>query len=208
MKAILMSISPEVLAEKALQKLEECSLKNEQRKEVANYEGLYLISNLGNVFSIPRYRKHGGLLKPQISKEGYRMQLLTKNNQSKLCKVSRLVAKAFIPNPNNYPVVNHINGIKTDDFVENLEWCSISHNTKEAYRLGLQKPCEYQRKVARRYCIENKSIKIRAIKYPFVKTYPSMSEASRELNIPVSCISRVVRKKRKQANGYRFEEVI
>lgn len=208
MKAIIMSIRPEVLTEKALQKLEECSLKREQWKEVVDYEGLYLVSNLGNVFSIPRYRKHGGLLKPQVNKYGYRMQMLTKNNHSKLCKVSRLVAKAFIPNPNNYPAVNHIDGIKTHDFIENLEWCSISHNTKEAYRLGLQKPSEYQREVARRYCLKNKSIKVRAIKYPFVKTYLSMSEASRELNIPVSCISRVARKQRKQANGYRFEVII
>lgn len=208
MKAILMSKNLQMANEKSLTKLEECSLKNEQWKDIQGYEGLYLISNLGNVFSIPRYRKHGGLLKPQVNKYGYRMQILTKSNRSKLCKVSRLVARAFIPNPNNYPVVNHIDGIKTHDFVENLEWCSISHNTKEAYRLGLQKPSEHQREIARKYCVENKSIKIRAIKYPFVKAYPSMSSASRELDIPVSCISRVIRGERKQANGYRFEVIL
>ena len=119
-----------------------------------------------------------------------------------------MVATYFVENPNGYNEVNHIDGNTLNNNAENLEWCSVSHNTKEAYRLGLQKPSEHQREIARKYCLENKSIKIRAIKYPFVKEYPSMSSASRELDIPVSCISRVVRGQRKQANGYRFEVVL
>ena len=60
--------------------------------------------------------------------------------KKELKKIHRLVAEAFLPNPNQYSDINHINGIKTNNNVENLEWCTRQHNIKEAYRLGLKKP--------------------------------------------------------------------
>ena len=66
--------------------------------------------------------------------------------KNKTLYVHRLIAEAFIPNPNNYPCINHINGNKKDNRIENLEWCTYSHNNKEAYKLGLKKPASQTNK--------------------------------------------------------------
>lgn len=108
------------------------------------YEEMYLASNTGNIKSIDRYIvkkngtkqfRKGKILNPSIDTKGYRQVRL---QGGKIEKVSRLIAKTFLTNPNNLPQVNHINGIKTDDSVINLEWCSNSYNQIHAYSNGLQ----------------------------------------------------------------------
>ena len=109
---------------------------NEIWKPVKGYEGLYEISNLGRVKSLSRIRPNGmnclykeRILKKQINKGGYHKVALLKNEgKSKLCSVHRLVAEAFIPNPLNKPCVDHINMIKTDNFVSNLRWVTWKEN--------------------------------------------------------------------------------
>lgn len=107
--------------------------------DIAEYEGLYQVSNCGRVKSLPRNGtiKEERMLKPRVSKNGYLYVHLRNGNISKYVKIHRLVAEAFIPNPDNKPQVNHINGNKLDNTVDNLEWVTASENTMHAFKLGL-----------------------------------------------------------------------
>ena len=117
--------------------------------DVIGYEGLYQVSNLGRVKSLRRTQilpASGGIrireerfLCNQLHYKGYKTLKLSKNDKSIRFKIHRLVANAFIPNPKKYPQVNHINGIKTDNIVENLEWCTNIQNQQHAIKKGLRK---------------------------------------------------------------------
>lgn len=98
-------------------------------KDVAGYEGLYQVSNLGHVRSL-NYNKTGKekLLSPCVGRN-YLIVHLHKNGVSKFPRIHRLVAEAFIPNPLNLPCVNHRDENKLNNCVENLEWCSFSYNS-------------------------------------------------------------------------------
>lgn len=112
-------------------------------KDIVGYEGFYLVSNLGNVKSIDRYVKHNyGDLSRRIQKGGNRNLIfnsdkyycvsLGKNGKSKTFTVHRLVAIAFLENPLNLAIVNHKDGIKTNNHYTNLEWCTAQQNTQHA----------------------------------------------------------------------------
>ena len=88
-------------------------------KEIEGWED-YTIDINGNVFS----KRKNKYLKPIKNKCGYYNISLNKNKHRKECSIHRLVAETFIPNPNNYPVVNHIDGNKSNNNVDNLEWCT------------------------------------------------------------------------------------
>lgn len=104
-------------------------------KQVKDYEGYYEISNIGNVRSTSY--KGTRLLKPAKTKRGY-LNVIFCVNQTKVHKlIHRLVAEAFIPNPRNLEQVNHINGNKEDNTVENLEWCTSEYNNQHALNRGL-----------------------------------------------------------------------
>ena len=112
-------------------------------KDIEGYEGKYQVSNCGNVRSLMYHNAKGikriSLLKPATDACGYFRCALSKNNILTTYKVHRLVAQAFIPNPNNYPQINHIDGNKKNNCVWNLEWCTDKENVNHALKTGLRK---------------------------------------------------------------------
>lgn len=94
----------------------------EEWRDIVGYEGLYEISNWGRV------RRNGKIIKPGKNNLGYLQVALYKNGLQKHALIHRLVALAFLPNPNNYPEVNHRDEDKTNNAVENLEWCTRKYN--------------------------------------------------------------------------------
>ena len=112
-------------------------------RDVEGYEGLYQVSNFGRVHSLDRFvprktgtsqKVHGRILKLTEDKDGYLQVGLWKRNKMKKVKVHRLVGKAFIPNPYKLPEINHINEVKNDNRVENLEWCTRKENINHGTR--------------------------------------------------------------------------
>ena len=98
-------------------------------KDIKGYEGLYQVSNFGNVMSLNYYRSgKPKLLKPGKTKNGYLLVTLYKNRKRKSYKVHRLVAEHFIPNPDNLPEINHKDENKQNNSVDNLEYCTHEDN--------------------------------------------------------------------------------
>lgn len=157
-------------------------------KPCPGFETKYLISNLGNIKSIGTYNtcKNNQLIKQykKHDKNDYMQVRLYDNGRAKTIEVHTLVAKAFIPNPSNLPMVNHKDENKSNNIVSNLEWCDNQYNIR--YSRG-RAVCQYD-KITRR----------------FIKEYPTITDASEELNIPIPNISKCCKGQRQSAGGYIF----
>ena len=190
-------------------------LMEEIWKDVVGYEGLYQVSNLGKVKSSQRIAKFGrgtriapSTILANANCLGYKVVTLFKNGVKRTSRVHRLVAEAFLPNPNNFPQVNHKDGNKSNNLIyvnddgkidfekSNLEWCSASYNIKHAYRVGLKKPHSngFDRPVL---CYDTEG--------NFVKEFPSESIAAKELGLRKDCISRVAKGKYKKTKNFIFK---
>ena len=175
----------------------------EKWKDIKGYEGLYQISDLGNVKSI----RTNKILKYGYSHNGYRIV----NLKGKMFRVHRLVAEAFIDNKEHLPYVNHKDENKENNNVNNLEWCTSSYNinygdrnNKVAKKVSIwrkEKGSSYsprQKKKVEQYTLNNE----------FVKEYDSINQAGRETNSSIGAIHKCCIGKSKTCNGYiwRFKD--
>lgn len=159
-------------------------------KNIKGYEGLYQIGNEGTIKSL-WYGKER-ILKQYKNVNGYLYVILCKNSQKKTYKVHRIVAEHFIPNPDNLPQVNHKNEIKTDNRVENLEWCDAKYNAN--YGSCQQRRAGKLAKQVLQYTLDGE----------FVAEYPSASDANRKTGYNFSKIAACCRNDRKTAYGYKW----
>lgn len=195
-------------------------LKTETWKPIKYYEGLYEVSNKGNVRSVDRHLMLGNKyclvkgkpLKASPNSKGYLKTDLCKNGQRKLHLIHRLVAEAFISNPNNLPCIDHINTIKTDNRVENLRWCSYKENSNNPLTIEHTRSKEvHEKRLATKrknqsyhcevpvYYIDEQGKKI---------SFKSMSEAQRQTNVYKCYISRSIAKKRPTLGKQWYKEEI
>lgn len=154
--------------------------------------------------------KLGRILKPHINNEGYYVVNLRINNITESFLVHRLVAITFLDNPNNYPVVNHIDSNRMNNRVENLEWCTYSHNNKHGYETGNRTLTEKQIEVRRKPSthLYKKVAKIDKNTGDILEVYNSITEASRKNgDIGVSNISSVCKGNYgcKTAGGFKWK---
>ena len=160
---------------------------NKEWRPIKGYEGLYEVSNTGEIKSLPRVRKNGKssylqkekLLRQSNTTTGYKKVELVKDGKRKSLKVHRLVAQAFIPNPQNKPQVNHLDGNKINNNVSNLEWATISENVQHGYDTGLN---------SNKYTLDEEKI---------IKLYTegqSLNEVAKIFNCSVGVIQRILKK--------------
>ena len=137
-------------------------------KDVVGYEGLYQVSNLGNVKSFCKSKIH--IKKCTLNDKGYLVITLSKNKKHKTFRVHKLVAETFLLNQNNYLEINHKDGNKLNNCVDNLEWCNRSYNVTHAWKNKLNKGAS---KKVLQYDLRNN----------LIAEFISSSEASRILHI-------------------------
>ena len=172
-------------------------------KEINGYKGLYEISNLGRVKSLScNTTKKEKVLKNRTGKDYYDVALY-KNKQPKPKLVHRLMAIEFLPNPENKPCINHIDGNKRNNTLDNLEWCTHSENMIHSFRTGLQKP-QWAGKLGK----ENKMYKI-VEQYTnegiFIRSFFGGAEASRITGIAQPYISMACRGKRNSDKNFKWK---
>lgn len=162
-------------------------------KDVAGYEGLYQVSNMGNVRSLPRPRTSGRIMSQSMAR-GYKKVALCSNGGVKWVKVHRLVAETFIPNPNGLPQVNHKDENKLNNVAENLEWCDGKYNINYGTGIlrGRKKAGKAKSKKVAQYSLDGELLSV----------WDSMLCAARTLNIAQGGISNCCLGKNKTAGGY------
>lgn len=154
-------------------------------KDIKDFERLYAITSCGKVWSY----KSNKFLKLTPNSGGYSTVGLCKDGKRKTCNVHRLVAETYIPNPNNLPEVNHKDENKSNNCINNLEWCNKKYNNN--YGTHTERQAEKHRKKV--YCVE------------LDRVFESQSEAVKELNLPKSGVSNCCKGIQHTTGGYHFK---
>ena len=175
-------------------------------KSIRGYENLYEVSSYGRVRSLRHLVKQSGNNGTTFSRYyngkvitqregigGYIFVCLSNGASKKTMRVHKLVAEAFIPNPNNYPQINHKDENKSNNRVDNLEWCSPSYN------------CNYGTRIDRIIAKTGKPVGQYDINGEFIQEFPSVSEASRTLGISFSSIASMANGRKRLKNGKEYE---
>ena len=170
----------------------------EEWRDIIGYEGLYQVSNLGRIKSL-NYRGTGkeGILSPILNKKGYLVIGLCKNNKQNKKRVNRLVAQAFIPNPENLPEVNHKDENRINNCVDNLEWCTREYNIN--YGTRSEKVSE-RLKGTRSLSDHPRARKVKCITTG--ETFDTIIEASEKYSVCKNNICRCCRGKSKSAGKH------
>lgn len=160
-------------------------MKKEIWKQVVGYEGLYMVSNWGRVWSIRNKR----FRKLKKGDNGYYYVGLCKNGKTDWIKISILVAKHFIPNPDNLPQVNHIDEDKSNNCVDNLEWCTAKQNANHGTR---------NRRISEKMTNGklSKAVEQYTVDKILFAEYPSTREAERQLKCSNGSVSRACRNRK------------
>lgn len=168
-------------------------------KDVKGYEGLYQISNFGNVKSFigydhskKKYVKREKILTPSIGE--YKKVQLFKNKKRSTYYIHRLVAQSFVPNPNNYRIVNHKDENKYNNYADNLEWCTHQENMNYGTKQN-----KHSNKISKYYVMQYD------LDGNLIKKWNNLREISLNTNYKRASISYCCRKKRKTAYGYKWE---
>ena len=175
----------------------------EEWKNISGYEGLYQVSNLGRIKSLSHRSNHRNelILKPAIV-QGYKKVNLCKNGKSKIYPVHRLVAIAFIENKENKPEVNHVDGNKLNNCINNLEWNTKSENQKHCISTGLRIMKKgFENKLSK------KVAKVDINTGEILKIYGSYREAERTTGIAHSNIKKCVNGFYQQMGGFKWKEI-
>lgn len=180
-------------------------------KDIPWYENKYQISNIWNVKSLNYNRTwKEKLLKFWYNLPWYRYIILCNEWACKNKTVHRLVAKTFLKNPKNKPQVNHKNWIKTDNRLENLEYCTHSENIKHAYINGLNNNniCKKNNPMKWKFSEKHhlsKKVNQYDLKWDLIKTWNSTKDVYRGIGIHFASVSRVCNWKQKTAWGFIFK---
>lgn len=172
----------------------------ENWRDIEGYEGYYQVSNSGRIKSSRKVYKEQ-LLKHFDNGQGYSVVMFRVNKEYKHFRVHRLVASAFIPNPENKPYINHIDGNKSNNKVDNLEWCTRSENELHAYRTGLKQGYWTGKKESH----TTKKVNQYSLADELIGEYKSVVGASNWTGINKNCIARVARGERNNAGGFKWK---